>query len=170
MRFACCTSTICVKMATNVPENISTQVTKHSTMPSTRLKGEIKIQTHRNLLRTPTLQLRTLLQKSCNPNWWEWISLVYTVVQKTKLDRWKGEQPVSSTIIIWQIIRQLFFFSMLYWFKLTPIARRPFSSKKTLPSLELGKTYTFSVSALNSRNCTYLNHDIFRKNKDNFSN
>ena len=163
-------STINAHMSTNVPENISTQETKHSTKPLTRLKGEIEAPIHRNLLRIPTLQLRTLIQKRCNPKWWEWISLVFTVVQKTKLDRWRGEQPVSSTIIIWQIIRQLYFFSMLYWFKLTPIAGRAFTSKKTLPPLELGKTYTFSVSALNSRNCTYFNHDIFRKNKDHFSN
>ena len=40
------------------------------------------------------------------------------------------------------------------------------SPRKSLPPMKPGKTFTFSVSALYSRNCNFLNCKIFTKNKN----
>ena len=53
---------------------------------------------------------------------------------------------------------------------ITGNAGNTFTFNKSLPPVGLGKRFTFPVTALYSRNCNYFNHDIFRKNKDHFSN
>ena len=104
------------------------------------------------------------------------VSPTMTIVSKISRIMIQSSIETENSLILyknWGFVELHKYFLFLMYeiiFKVTDMAGNTFTSKKSLPPMEPGKTFTFSVSARYSRNSKFLNYKTLTKNKNRIPN